>query len=223
MSAEPSSLVAWSTPAETVRSRVGRYLVVTLFGLAVAVVGWQWRDLRAWAGGLSKVRAASRSETMNSAPAPDLASSSKLTPQSAPPQSAGPAAKQDLPPSKNISADVSPKEKFADANPQPAPSTTDDRTLESEGEKYLYGDGVPADCERARRDILAAAEQSSLKAESVLGTMYATGHCAQQDLPLAYRWFAKAHRQNPGNRAVDQDMKVLWSQMSPEQKQLADR
>jgi hypothetical protein len=42
-------------------------------------------------------------------------------------------------------------------------------------------------------------------------------------LPLAYRWFARALRQNPGNRIVEQDMRVLWNQMSPEERKLATR
>ena len=102
-------------------------------------------------------------------------------------------------------------------------STKDRDTSEAEGEKYLYGDGVPADCDRAQQNLLAAAEHSSAKAESTLGTMYATGHCTIRDLPLAYRWFGRAQHQNPRNRIVEEDMRVLWGQMSPEEKKLAKR
>jgi TPR repeat protein len=107
---------------------------------------------------------------------------------------------------------------------QPVSASTRNRNMsEAEGEKYLYGDGVPADCERAQQDLLAAAEHSSAKAESTLGTMYATGHCTIRDLPLAYRWFARAQRQTPRNRIIEEDIKALWDQMSPEEKKLAKR
>ena len=44
-----------------------------------------------------------------------------------------------------------------------------------------------------------------------------------RDLPLAYRWFARALRQNPRNRIIEKDMKVLWDQMGPEERELAKR
>jgi outer membrane biosynthesis protein TonB len=93
--------------------------------------------------------------------------------------------------------------------------------LEAQGEDYLYGHGVHADCGRAGKSLLAAAAQSSAKAQSVLGTMYATGHCVTRDVPLAYRWFAKASHQEPGNVRVQQDLVVLWQQMTPEEREVA--
>ena len=93
--------------------------------------------------------------------------------------------------------------------------------LEVQGEDYLYGHGVQADCGRASKSLLAAAAQSSAKAQSVLGTMYATGHCVTRDVPLAYRWFAKASHQEPGNVRIQQDLVVLWQQMTPEEREVA--
>jgi TPR repeat protein len=95
--------------------------------------------------------------------------------------------------------------------------------LEAEGEKYLYGNGVPENCTRARTSLLAAAQRSSAQAESVLGTMYATGHCATRDLPTAYRWFSRSLRKDASNTRIEQDLKVLWNQMTPEERQLALR
>ena len=54
---------------------------------------------------------------------------------------------------------------------------------------------------------MAAAEHSSAQAESVLGTMYATGHCATRDLPTAYRWFGRSLREDPKNTRIEQDLK----------------
>ncbi len=71
-----------------------------------------------------------------------------------------------------------------------------------------------ADCGRAGKSLLAAAARSSAKAQSVLGTMYATGHCVTRDVPTAYRWFAKALHQDPGNVRLQRDLEVLWAQMT---------
>ena len=95
--------------------------------------------------------------------------------------------------------------------------------LEVQGEKYLYGNGAPENCALARKSLLAAAQRSSAKAQNVLGTMYATGHCATRDLPTAYRWFGRSLRQDPGNTRIEQDLKVLWNQMTPEEQRLALR
>jgi cytoskeletal protein RodZ len=103
--------------------------------------------------------------------------------------------------------------------PSPVHFTADQ--LEAEGEKYLYGTGVPVNCDRAQKDLFAAAGQTNAKAYSVLGTMYATGHCASRDLPLAYHWFAKALQQDPGNTRLQRDLQVLWNQMSADERQVA--
>jgi hypothetical protein len=103
------------------------------------------------------------------------------------------------------------------------PMTSRAGDLEAQGEKYLYGNGVPENCTRARTNLLAAAEHSNAQAQSVLGTMYATGHCATRDLPTAYRWFGRSLRQDPKNTRLEQDLKVLWNQMTPGERQLAMR
>lgn len=95
--------------------------------------------------------------------------------------------------------------------------------LEAQGEKYLYGNGVRENCARARTNLLAAAQHSNAQAQSVLGTMYATGHCATRDLPTAYRWFGRSLRQDPKNTRLEQDLRVLWNQMTPAERQQALR
>jgi hypothetical protein len=113
------------------------------------------------------------------------------------------------------------KSKKSSVEQVPVSAGTDE--LETEGEKYLYGNGVPANCALAQKSLLAAAARSSGKAESVLGTMYATGHCATRDLAMSYRWFARALHQDPNNIRIEQDLKVLWNQMTPEERQVALR
>jgi hypothetical protein len=104
---------------------------------------------------------------------------------------------------------------------KPSPVHFSGDQLEAEGEKYLYGTGVPVNCDRAQKDLFAAAGQGNAKAYSVLGTMYATGHCTSRDLPLAYHWFAKALHEDPGNTRLQRDLQVLWDQMSADERQIA--
>jgi TPR repeat protein len=93
--------------------------------------------------------------------------------------------------------------------------------LVSDGEKYLYGTGVPQNCDRARKNLLAATRQQNPKAYTLLGAMYATGHCVTRDLPSAYRWFARALHQDPGNTRLQQNLEVIWKQMTPEERKAA--
>lgn len=107
----------------------------------------------------------------------------------------------------------------ATAPAAPAPVLSDAQMV-AEGQKYLYGDGVPEDCERARKSLLAASARNST-AQSLLGTMYASGHCVTRDLPSAYRWYARALKNDPTNNRIESDLKVLWQQMTPAEQQLA--
>jgi hypothetical protein len=116
------------------------------------------------------------------------------------------------------------------ATPKPAPApkasaaaapASPDADLESIGERYLYGSGVPQNCSRAEASLRTAATHGNSKAQTVLGTMYATGHCVSRDLPAAYRWFARALHQDPQNTRISADLQVLWRQMSPQERQLA--
>jgi hypothetical protein len=102
-----------------------------------------------------------------------------------------------------------------------APSGAPDADLELSGEKFLYGNGVPQNCARAENSLRTAAMHGNSKAETVLGTMYATGHCVGRDLPSAYRWFARALHEEPQNTRISADLQVLWRQMTPQEKQLA--
>jgi TPR repeat protein len=102
----------------------------------------------------------------------------------------------------------------------PSLSASDDNLVQ-QGEAYLYGDGVPQNCDHALRDLKTAAGRSHVRAMGDVGTMYATGHCVTRDLPTAYRWFARALHKDPGNGRIQQDLEVLWRQMSAGERQLA--
>lgn len=108
----------------------------------------------------------------------------------------------------------------AQDTPAPAAMSADDK-LAADGEKYLYGNGVPENCGLAMRNLSRAAGHSNPKAEGLLGAMYATGHCATRDLPTAYRWFALALRHDESNGRIQQDLEVLWKQMDSVERQRA--
>jgi len=91
----------------------------------------------------------------------------------------------------------------------------------TEAQKYLYGKGVPQDCERGMRLLKPAANQSNAKAMVEMGALYSAGLCTPHDLPTAYRWFALALRKDPENTAAQEDLSKLWSEMTPPERQLA--
>jgi hypothetical protein len=151
---------------------------------------------------------------------------------------ASPSPDQTPPPGKTASGEVAPPARVAVQSrvKKPEPSkpwakssgvesaslaTSPDADLELAGERYLYGTGLPQNCARAESSLGTAAAHGNPKAETVLGTMYATGHCVGRDLPTAYRWFARALHQDPQNPRISADLQVLWRQMTPEEKQLA--
>jgi hypothetical protein len=108
--------------------------------------------------------------------------------------------------------------------PAPEPAVPPGESLFVQGQRYLYGTGgVPANCDLALKSLLAAASRSHTRAQSTLGTMYSTGHCVTRDLPSAYKWFAKALHSEPSNTRLEEDLNVVWRQMTPGERQLATK
>ena len=91
------------------------------------------------------------------------------------------------------------------------------------GEAYLYGRGVRENCDEAVKNLKIASSESSAKARSAFGTMYATGHCVPRDLPTSYLWFALALRADPANQILEKDLNAVWNQMTPPERQQATR
>jgi TPR repeat protein len=106
--------------------------------------------------------------------------------------------------------------------PAPAAANSGDAAFRK-GEAYLYGRGVPKNCDEAVKNLKAASAKSSAKARSVFGTMYATGHCVPRDLPTSYLWFALALRVDPNNQILEKDLSAVWNQMTPPERQMATR
>ena len=142
--------------------------------------------------------------------AASAATPATTTPAASAPSGTAPAADPDVP------APAKPKKL-----PKPAAAKPEDTV--ALGEKYLYGRGVPQSCEKGLRYVKPAAEQSNPKAMITMGALYATGHCLSRDLPTAYRYFALALREDPGNGALKQNAEMVWGQMTQSERQLAIR
>ena len=82
------------------------------------------------------------------------------------------------------------------------------------GEKYLYGRGVPQNCQQAVQHFQAAAKQDNAPALAHLGVMSASGQCMKLDRVAAYQWFARAKLADPDNAWLDRSMDMLWASMS---------
>ena len=91
----------------------------------------------------------------------------------------------------------------------------------AEAQKYIYGRGVPQDCDRGLRLLKPMANQSNPKAMVEMGALYSAGLCTPHDLPTAYRWFALALRKDPSNESIQADLQKLWGEMTQPERQLA--
>ena len=149
------------------------------------------------------------------AESPATASDGSVTPKE--PKAEEPAVTAKSTPSARPTAKPAPTK----AEATPTEPDREDR-LVAEGERYLYGTGgVHEDCARAQRNLQIGARASNPKAYTLLGAMYATGHCVGRDLPTAYRWFARALHEQPSNTRLQQNLQVIWNQMTPSEKQIA--
>jgi TPR repeat protein len=137
-----------------------------------------------------------------SAPAAKAPASVRDTP---PPTSAKPSKADDSPPAKPTAA-LKPAVKVDPV---------------SEAQKYIYGRGVPQNCDRGMRLLKPAADQANPKAMIEMGALYSAGLCTPHDLPTAYRWFALALRKDPDNQSVQTDLSKLWGEMTQPERQLA--
>jgi hypothetical protein len=114
--------------------------------------------------------------------------------------------------------------KMARVSKAAAPPATDIGETEfRKGEAYLYGRGVRKNCDAAIRSLKAASAKLNPRARSAFGTMYATGHCVPRDLPTSYSWFAQALRADPNNQILEKDLRAIWNQMTPPERQLATK
>ena len=165
------------------------------------------------AGG-SDGAAATSPPASNASPTPSpVAATAQATDSEATDESAAPTSEVKPSPSKPKPGRAQVRER------KPTPVTQADPAVEAE--RYLYGRGVPQDCDRGLRLLKPAAERSNAKAMISLGRLYSNGTCTPRDLPTAYRWFALALHKEPENQPLQNDLQKLWSQMTQPERQLA--
>jgi hypothetical protein len=95
--------------------------------------------------------------------------------------------------------------------------------LVTRAQNYLYGRGVPRNCQTAVTLLQSAAEHGNPRASTQLGAMYATGNCAPFDRATAYRWLTRAASAQPRNMLLERNRQMLWRDMSPDERNRALR
>jgi len=237
---------------EPEQPKTGRWRILLMVALLAALGGAGWWTYTNYLGAAEsrKPEAAATSvaeapaepltkpAAKDAAPAPAAGSSQAVTPSARAPEAqpehasaapeatrktvdraAKPAAKtKPAPPPKREPSATSAK---ASNLSVPAADTGD--AAFRKGEAYLYGRGVPENCDEAVKYLKAASGKSNAKARSAFGTMYATGHCVPRDLPTSYSWFALALRADPNNQILEKDLSAVWNQMTPPERQMATR
>ena len=81
--------------------------------------------------------------------------------------------------------------------------------------KYLKGDGVARDCNKAIALLKAAAAKANVRACNQLASMYAIGSCVQRDRVQAYHWLNAALAADPGNEWAQHNRDLMSGQMTP--------
>ena len=154
----------------------------------------------------------------NATPAPET--TPKSTPSSAAPATT-PDPTTDRPKTAPGKPTETPKTKpTARSTAKPITKTEDPKQDENLvlGEKYLYGRGVPQNCNQALKYFRTAAQNDNAPAMSHLGAMYSSGQCVTMNRPTAYSWFARAQNADPGNQWREKNMNMLWRDMTPEER-----
>lgn len=88
---------------------------------------------------------------------------------------------------------------------------------------YMQGDGVPRSCEQAVVLLKTAAAKENARARNKLASMYASGDCVQRNRVEAYRWLSSALVANPNSEWAQQNRDLLWQQMTPEERAMAEK
>ncbi len=83
---------------------------------------------------------------------------------------------------------------------------------------YIYGDGVPQNCDQGLVLLRSAAQKANSRARGKLGALYATGKCVSQNRVEAYRWLSLALSENQGSEWTEKNREMVWQQMSPDER-----
>lgn len=93
-----------------------------------------------------------------------------------------------------------------------------DEALVKKADAFLYGRGVPRNCQQALVYLRTAANRGNAMARSRLGGLYATGHCVPLDRAEAYNWFTLSRDAGGNNVWVQRNREILWTKMTADEK-----
>jgi len=88
---------------------------------------------------------------------------------------------------------------------------------------YIKGEGVAQSCDQAMVLLRSAAAKENAGARSRLGTLYATGTCVPRNRVRAYQYMSEALEANPNATWARDFRQQLWTQMTPEERQRAQK
>ena len=86
---------------------------------------------------------------------------------------------------------------------------------------YIYGQGVPQNCDQGLILLRSAAQRANAQAQGKLGALYAAGTCVPQDRVQAYRWLTLALNDGQRSEWTEKNRQMVWRQMSPEERSRA--
>ena len=86
---------------------------------------------------------------------------------------------------------------------------------------YIYGQGVPQNCDQGLILLRSAAQKANAQAQGKLGALYATGKCVSQDRVQAYRWLTLAINDGQQSEWTEKNREMVWRQMSPQERSRA--
>lgn len=248
-----SGLASYGRPEEPRNAGKEVLLTVVLVAALAGAGWWTYKNYIGVAGNRKPTVAAPASETANTEPETPASkaaenNNAKDTPPAAQENSAEdsstasaskPAVETPASPDTKQAAEPAAEETPKPATPTPtparhevsatripvakAPPADSGDALFRRGQAYLYGRNGSENCTSAIKYLKMAADQQHAKARSMMGTMYATGHCVPRDLPSSYRWFALALRVDPNNSVLEKNLTGVWNQMTPPERQLATR
>jgi hypothetical protein len=88
---------------------------------------------------------------------------------------------------------------------------------------YIKGDAVPRSCEQALVLLKTAALSDNALACNRLAAMYTIGICVTRNHVKAYRWLSSALAADPSSQWAQQNRDLIWQQMTPEERALAEK
>lgn len=235
--ADDSEYVEYEEPRREVSWRFWALMLVIL-GVAV-LFGLQWRahQLRAQQPQQEKTAPGQVAAPESSAPPPVAPEEGNIIQSEEPSVPTEPASTPTQPAPEQQQA--APEAKPEEEKPKPEPPKREEAEEEPQEESAAapapareFSDApvriaeshiATGECAAALGVLREAAAEQNPRALTKLGAMYLTGTCVTQDRAAAYGWFTQAQQADPGNRRLESTRRMVWAQMSDEERERVER